>query len=90
MAFEPKPNTGVLWPNEKKQAENHPDFRGDIFIDLKLLKDLAPKAENGLLKISIAGWRKELAGKKCLSISASAPYVKPAAVQEDFDQSIPF
>ena len=52
MAFEPKANSGVLWPNEKKQAENHPDFRGDIFIDLKLLKDLAPKAENGLLKIN--------------------------------------
>jgi hypothetical protein len=96
MAFEPKPNSGVLWPNEKRSSENHPTMRGDIYLDLNLLKAEWAKAQNNLLKITIAGWNKELAGKSVISISASAPYVKPVEStpppSNDFDQSedVPF
>ena len=95
MAFEPKANTGVLWPNEKRSSDSHPNMRGDIYLDLNLLKAEWAKAQNGLLKITIAGWNKELAGKSVISMAASAPYVKPvesAPPANDFDQSqdIPF
>ena len=96
MAFEPKANSGVLWPNEKRSSDSHPNMRGDIYLDLNLLKAEWGKAQNGLLKITIAGWNKELAGKSVISMSASAPYVKPAESTpppaNDFDQSedIPF
>jgi hypothetical protein len=51
-----------------------------------------------LLKITIAGWNKELAGKSVITMSASAPYVKPAESastapslpSDDFDQDVPF
>jgi hypothetical protein len=50
-----------------------------------------------MLKISISGWKKTIAGKDCVSISSAAPYVKPAesapapaAAPSDFDEDIPF
>jgi hypothetical protein len=77
MAFIPKANTGTLWPNEKKLTDNHPDVRGDLHLDRSFLKDMMAKADGDLVKIAVAGWKKEINGKKTLSISASEPYVKP-------------
>ena len=76
MAYIPKPNTGTLWPNEYKKSDNHPDLKGDILIEKSLLQALISKGEDPV-KISIAGWKKEINGKKTLSISASEPYEKP-------------
>lgn len=89
--FKPKPNSGTLWPNDKKSAENHPNVRGDLFVSVALLKELSPKAEDGLIKLAISGWKKELGGKKVLSLSTSAPYVKqePTA-NADYDEDDPF
>lgn len=79
MAFIPKPNTGTLWPNERKNAPTHPDKRGDLILDKQFILDLARKSEDDTIKIAISGWDKTIAGKECLSISASLPYVKPDA-----------
>jgi hypothetical protein len=79
MAYDPKPNTGTLFPNDFKKAENHPDVKGDLFIERDLLNALMIKNPNGLIKISISGWNKESAnGKSFVSLSASEPWVKPA------------
>jgi hypothetical protein len=32
MAFEPKDNTGSIWANDKRQADNHPDRTGSALI----------------------------------------------------------
>jgi hypothetical protein len=50
-------------------------------MDRDLLKTLLAKNSDGLVKISIAGWKKEINGKKVLSIAGSEPYVK--ASQDD-------
>ena len=76
MAFTPKPNTGTLWPNDKKKTDSHPDVRGDLNLDRDFIKALMMKHPEGLIKISVAGWKKEINGKKTLSISASEPYEK--------------
>jgi len=93
--YVPKPNSGTLWPNEYKKTENHPDVRGDLYLDLSMLKTEWANAENNMLKVSISGWSKEIAGKQVLSISAAAPYVKPAesappAAPSNFDEDAPF
>jgi len=75
--FVPKPNSGTLWPNDRKTASNQPDMKGDAVIDRTLLQDLIDKSEGDLVKIQIAGWEKVIGGKNCLSLSVSAPYVKP-------------
>jgi uncharacterized protein (DUF736 family) len=33
MAYEQKPNTGSLFKNDRKEAENHPDYKGTALID---------------------------------------------------------
>jgi hypothetical protein len=78
MAYDPKPNTGTLWPNEYKKADNHPDHKGDVFLDRDLLNALMIKNPTGLIKVSISGWNKVLGGKDAISLSASEPWVKPA------------
>jgi hypothetical protein len=59
-----------------------------------MLKTEWAKADNNMLKITISGWSKEIAGKQVLSISAAAPYVKPAepapAAPSNFDEDAPF
>ena len=99
MAYTPKPNTGTLWPNDKK-SESHPDVRGDLFLERGLLKLLVEKhsTPEGLVKVSVAGWNKTLAGKECLSLVASEPYVakpkpqpKPAEdYSQEPDEDVPF
>lgn len=35
MAYEPKPNTGSLFVNDRKETDNHPDRQGTALIDGK-------------------------------------------------------
>ena len=79
QAYETRPNTGVLFNNETKKSENHPDMRGSVDIDRNLLIDQLKKHQDGPIKIAIAAWKKESKnGLSFLSISASEPYEKPA------------
>ena len=78
MAFEAKPNTGALFVNEAKKADNHPDMRGDLHLDKTFLIQMMDKSKGATCKISVAAWKKESAGgKKFLSLSASEPFEKP-------------
>jgi hypothetical protein len=95
MAFTPRPNTGTLWPNDRKSADNHPDVRGDLFLDRGLLQGLIRKTDDDLIKISVSGWNKTIVGKQCINIAASEPYVKREEKEEpakkfDEDEDVPF
>lgn len=90
--FIPKPNTGTLWPNDRKASDNHPDKRGDVVISAALLRTLLAKGEDPV-KLTIAAWEKTINGKDCLSLAVSEPYVKPVdnvTRAADPDQDVPF
>lgn len=96
MVYIPKPNTGSLWANDKKTAENHPDMRGEVVIDKRLLLDLISKGEDPV-KIALAGWnRTTTTGRDYMSILASEPFVpvkrvEAAPVQQAIDdEDVPF
>jgi len=79
-------NRGVLFRNDKKESEKHPDFTGSIDV--------------GGVDHYLSGWIKESKqGKKFFSLSVKAKdaVAKPAmqqakqAIDDDFDDmSIPF
>jgi len=84
MAFEQKPNTGAMFRNTQKKSDNHPDMRGNVHLDKTFLINMMDKSKGPLVKISLSGWSNEsAAGKKYLSLSASEPYEKPSAAEED-------
>jgi len=79
MAFEVKPNTGALFPNQEKKTDRYPDMRGDVHLDKTFLITLMDKATGPTVKVSLGAWKKESKeGMKFLSLAASEPYEKPA------------
>jgi hypothetical protein len=64
MPYEPKPDTGTLFTNDRKTAENQPDMTGDILIALP---------NGGAKKMRIAGWWKQGQRGEFLSVKLSEP-----------------
>lgn len=98
--FIPKPNTGSLFKMEKKSEES-PNMRGDIFVEVGLLKLLMEKHTNsdGLVQIALGGWTtvSKKTGNKYIALRVSEPYIpkpKPAPKPvEDYsqdDEDVPF
>lgn len=78
------PNSGALFPNDRKLHEKSPDFQGDVQVEVSLLQDMMKNAENGLVKIRLGGWRKESSRGWFVSLKVSAPLPpKPAAAPTD-------
>lgn len=88
MAYEHKENTGTIFMNEKK-ADNHPDWKGQININGKLL--------------DVAGWIKQGNKGNFISLKVSEPFtreqkdavqgreeMKKRIVTQDEDNSLPF
>jgi len=61
--METKMNTGAIFKNENKKAENHPDYKGKVNVNGK--------------EMEVALWLKTSAkGLKFFSVSFSEPFVK--------------
>jgi hypothetical protein len=73
--FVPKPNTGTLFNNERKDpGSTQPDMKGNIFLDRALIDDqLKSTPEGELVKFEISGWDN---GSR-MGLALSKPYVKP-------------
>lgn len=80
MAYEVKPNTGTLFVNDRKQAENHPDYTGKLLIGRDLLQKLAAHGEANL---EISAWIKTTkAGKTIISLQCKEPYQRQESPQQ--------
>jgi len=56
MAYQPKPNTGSLWPNKDRSNPTSPNARGSIFIDRDLLKELMQNSDSQLIEMEVSAW----------------------------------
>lgn len=87
-----KPNTGTVFANDKKTADNQPDYRGDIVLGPELVSELAALVNAGKpAKLDLAGWKKlTKAGKTFISLKAQGEYKpkggerKPTRTEDDF------
>ena len=72
----PKPNTGSLFPNTRKEEDRHPDMTGNIFLSKDLVRERLEATDGDeLVQISISAWNND-AGR--IGLSFKKPYVKPA------------
>jgi hypothetical protein len=84
--YEQKPNTGVLFKNNRKEKESHPNTNGTCLIDGKTYR--------------ISGWTKEKNGEKYQSLaftpveapkeSTPASIPAPAPTPKTDDDDLPF
>ena len=86
--METRINTGAIFKNENKKAENHPDYKGKVNVNGK--------------EMEVALWMKTSAkGVKFFSVSFSEPFVKsepqingtlkqPSYVSLDANDDLPF
>jgi hypothetical protein len=86
MAYELKDGQGSLFKNDRKESENHPDYRGEINVDGQLYW--------------LSAWIKEGKKGKFMSLSAKPkddigsnskpPKEKLPGNMQDMDDEIPF
>ena len=50
------PNRGTLWSNQYKKTDAQPDMKGDIKIELDLIRALIKEAESDHVVIKLDGW----------------------------------
>ena len=83
--MEQKNNTGAIFKNDKKTAENQPDYRGKMMVDGK--------------EWEISLWIREsqASGLKYLSAAIKEPFIKPTESapvqtpkQDESDDGMPF
>ena len=78
--MENKVNTGAIFKNTNKKAENHPDYKGKVNVNGK--------------EMEVALWLKEGKAGKFFSASFSEPYIKTDEPQTkqygDANDDLPF
>jgi hypothetical protein len=80
MSFD-NTNRGVLFTVREKKSENAPDMTGTVEISIDTLQDLIKKSDNGLVKLSLAAWKKTSEGAgQFISISVK-PWLSPEEFQ---------
>jgi hypothetical protein len=105
MAYEERPadrKGGVLFVNNRKEKDSHPDYTGKMAVDREIIDSLVDQLNSGVEypAVELSGWKKVSGkGTKFLSISPKKPFVKDsgysprakqAPVNDAFDDDIPF
>ena len=50
------PNRGTLWTNTYKKTELQPDMKGDLKIELDLIREMLESAESDHVVIKLGAW----------------------------------
>ena len=74
------PNRGTLWTNGYKKTDAQPDMKGDIKLELDLVKDLLENVDTDHIVIKLSAWLgKDKDGNRKVSLQYDS-YKKDAPV----------
>lgn len=63
------PNRGTLWTNDYKKLDAHPDMKGDIKLEIELVRELLVSAESDHVVIKLGAWLgKHTDGKRKITL----------------------
>ena len=63
------PNRGTLWTNDYKKTDIQPDLKGDIKLELDLVRDMLENADTDHIVIKLSAWLgKDKDGKRKVSL----------------------
>jgi hypothetical protein len=63
------PNRGTLWTNDYKKTDLQPDMKGDIKLEIELVKELLENAESDPIVIKLGAWLgRHTDGKRKISL----------------------
>ena len=63
------PNRGTLWTNDYKKTDTQPDMKGDIKLELDLVKDMLENADTDHIVIKLGAWLgKHTDGKRKITL----------------------
>ena len=63
------PNRGTLWTNDYKKLDTHPDMKGDIKLEIELVKDMLENADTDHIVIKLGAWLgRHTDGKRKISL----------------------
>ena len=63
------PNRGTLWTNDYKKLDTHPDMKGDIKLEIELVKDMLENADTDHIVIRLGAWLgKHTDGKRKITL----------------------
>ena len=74
--METRNNTGAIFKNDNKKAENHPDYKGKVNVNGK--------------EMEVAGWIKEGKNGTYISLSFKEPFVKGTTTVKQNSGDMPF
>ena len=81
--YQQKPNKGSMFLNKWKKSDNHPDFKGAVYIDKDMLIELVKNRTSELIEIKLDAWKKATKdGKPWLSLSVDT-YKKQESQEKD-------
>ena len=90
---------GALFKNDRKQGNNHPDYKGNFTLTRELLSDWAAAlGSSNELKVYMSAWIKKGQTGNYLSLSVEAPWKKdggstrpaPKPQSRDDEEEAPF
>lgn len=79
------PPSGVLFQNDRKQKDTHPDYNGNLEISREVFDDLAAQFQSGESKavMDLAGWRKTTkANKPFLSLRSDIQWQRKKGMRQ--------
>ena len=85
-------NTGFIFKNKFKKQDNHPDLKGDVYLDRELLELVLKESTQSVIQIKLGAYKKQTKdGETYLAIYASKPLLQKSFIETTKDDDdIPF